>query len=210
MRDCWLNLLQRYRAIAVVRSPQWELGYHMAAAVARSGMGLIEITWNTDRAGELIAALRADFPHLTIGTGTILTLEDLENALSAGAQFIFTPHVSANLIQAATDAGVPIVPGALSPTEIVTAWQLGASCVKVFPISAVGGASYLQSLRGPLGNIPLIPTGGVTGENAPELLAAGAVAVGLAGDLFPKELLAAGNWDGVAYRCHLLHQRLTR
>lgn len=208
MRDCWLNLLQRYRTIAVVRSPRLELGYHMAAAVARSGMGLIEITWNTDRAGELIASLRADFPHLTIGTGTILTLDDLENALSAGAQFIFTPHVSANLIQAATDAGVPIVPGALSPTEIVSAWQSGASCVKVFPISAVGGASYLQSLRGPLGHIPLIPTGGVTAANAPELLAAGAVAVGLAGDLFPKEILAAGNWDGITHRCHLLHQRL--
>jgi 2-dehydro-3-deoxyphosphogluconate aldolase/(4S)-4-hydroxy-2-oxoglutarate aldolase len=106
------------------------------------------------------------------------------------------------------EAGIPIVPGALSPTEIVTAWQAGASCIKVFPIEAVGGANYIKSLQGPLGQIPLIPTGGVTLENAKEFIIAGAVAVGLSGELFPKSLVVAEDWEAVAQRANTLRQRL--
>jgi 2-dehydro-3-deoxyphosphogluconate aldolase/(4S)-4-hydroxy-2-oxoglutarate aldolase len=100
------------------------------------------------------------------------------------------------------------VPGALTPTEIVTAWDSGATCVKVFPIEAVGGANYIKSLQGPLGHIPLIPTGGVTLENAKEFIKAGAIAVGLSGDLFPKPLIAAQDWDAIAQRAKTLKQQL--
>lgn len=206
----WLTLLRQHRAIAVIRASQLSLGRQMALAVAAGGMPLIEITWNSDRASELISKLRLELPHCTIGTGTLLNREQLRQAIDAGAQFLFTPHTDIGLIQAAVDAGVPIVPGALSPTEIVTAWSAGASCVKVFPIEAVGGANYIKSLQGPLGQIPLIPTGGVTMQNAEQFIRAGAIAVGLSGDLFPKALIEAGNWDAIAQRAKTLQEQLTQ
>jgi len=204
----WLTLLQQHRTIAVIRTSRLSLGCQMAQAIASGGMPLIEITWNSDRAPELISQLRRELPHCTIGTGTLLNLEQLQQAIEAGAQFLFTPHVNTTLIEAAVEAGVPIVPGALTPTEIVTAWDSGATCVKVFPIEAVGGANYIKSLQGPLGHIPLIPTGGVTLENAEEFIKAGAIAVGLSGDLFPKPLIAAQDWDAIAQRAKTLKQQL--
>lgn len=204
----WLTLLRQHRSIAVIRSPQLSLGRQMARAVALGGLSLIEITWNSNRAPELIGQLRSELPSCIIGTGTILNLEQLKQAIDAGAQFLFSPHVDPTLIAAAVEAGVPIVPGALTPTEIVMAWDAGASCVKVFPIQAVGGASYLKALQGPLGHIPLIPTGGVTVENAKEFITAGAIAVGLSGDLFPKALIATEDWEAIAQRARTLKQQL--
>jgi 2-dehydro-3-deoxyphosphogluconate aldolase / (4S)-4-hydroxy-2-oxoglutarate aldolase len=204
----WLTLLQQHRFIAVIRSPWLSLGHKMAQAVALGGLSLIEITWNSERAPELIRQLRTELPHCIIGTGTLLNLEQLEQAIEAGAQFLFTPHVNLHLIAAAVKAGVPIVPGALTPTEIVTAWEAGASCIKVFPIQAVGGASYLKALQGPLGHIPLIPTGGVSLENAQEFLTAGAIAVGLSGELFPKALIATEDWKAIAQRARTLREQL--
>jgi 2-dehydro-3-deoxyphosphogluconate aldolase/(4S)-4-hydroxy-2-oxoglutarate aldolase len=205
----WLTLLKKHRAIAVIRSSQKELAWQMASSVAAGGIQFIEITWNTHKAAELIAELRSEFPSFSIGTGTLLNLEQLQQAIDCGAQFLFTPHTDVAMIKTAVDAGVPIVPGAFSPTEIVTAWQAGASCVKVFPISALGGAAYLKSLQGPLGHIPLIPTGGVTLENAKVFIDAGAIAVGLAGDLFPKHLVENRDWRAIVQIARNLAQNLT-
>jgi 2-dehydro-3-deoxyphosphogluconate aldolase/(4S)-4-hydroxy-2-oxoglutarate aldolase len=205
----WLTLLKKHRAIAVIRSSEKELALQMAKAVVAGGIQFIEITWNTHKADELIAELRSEFPTFSIGTGTLLNLEQLQQAIDCGAQFLFTPHTDLAMIKAAVDAGVPIVPGAFSPTEILTAWQAGATCVKVFPISALGGAAYLQSLQDPLGHIPLIPTGGVTLENAKIFIDAGAIAVGLAGDLFPKDLVENGDWEAIGQIARNLSQNLT-
>lgn len=205
----WLKLLVQTKAIAVIRAAEIEQGVRMAKAIAAGGMQLIEITWNSDRPAELIQQLRVELPNCTIGTGTLLTLADLEQAIAAGAQFLFTPHVDAAMIQAAVAQSVPIIPGALSPTEIVTAWMAGASCVKVFPIQAMGGVRYIKSLQGPLGQIPLIPTGGVTLDNAKEFIAAGAIAVGLSSELFPPQLVAAGEWGAIAQIAEDLIQQLT-
>jgi 2-dehydro-3-deoxyphosphogluconate aldolase / (4S)-4-hydroxy-2-oxoglutarate aldolase len=204
----WLSKLQTQRAIAVIRAPNLQLGQQMALAVAYGGMQLIEITWNSDRAAQLISKLRSELPECIIGTGTLFNVEQLQAAIHAGAQFLFTPHVDPAMIQAAVEQDVPIIPGALSPTEIVTAWRHGASCVKVFPVAAVGGATYIQSLQGPLGHIPLIPTGGVTLENAQEFLKAGAIAIGLGGQLFPRHLLDTGNWQNITQGARKLIQQL--
>jgi len=204
----WLSTLKQERAIAVIRAPTFELGQQMAYAVAAGGMRLIEITRNSDRAPELIAALRAELPDCLVGTGTLLNREHLESAIAAGAQFLFTPHVDFGLIQLALRQGIPIVPGALSPTEIVTAWQAGATSVKVFPVQAVGGAGYIRNLQGPLGQIPLIPTGGVTIENAQDFLAAGAIAVGLSGNLFPPSAVQAGDWQAIVQQAKILRQQV--
>lgn len=205
----WLSQLQKHRAIAVIRAPKIEVGQQMAMAVASGGMQLIEITWNSSQAGELITQLRSELPACTIGTGTLFNVQQLEEAIASGAQFLFTPHVDPAMIQAAQQEDVPIIPGAMTPTEIVTAWSQGASCVKVFPVQAVGGADYIKSLQGPLGQIPLIPTGGVTLENAKEFLQAGAIAVGLSSELFPKKLVTEGNWEAIASGARKLIQQLS-
>lgn len=205
----WLSQLQKHRAIAVIRAPKIEVGQQMAMAVASGGMQLIEITWNSSQAGELITQLRSELPACTIGTGTLFNVQQLEEAIASGAQFLFTPHVDLAMIQAAQQEDIPIIPGAMTPTEIVTAWSQGASCVKVFPVQAVGGADYIKSLQGPLGQIPLIPTGGVTLENAKEFLQAGAIAVGLSGELFPKKLVTEGNWEAIASGARKLIQQLS-
>ncbi len=207
-REEWLALLRQQRCIAVIRATEFDQGRRMAAAIAASGLRLIEITWTSDRPSALIAALRAEFPSCVIGAGTLLDVAAVETAVDAGAQFLFSPHTQTALIRAAASANVPIIPGALSPTEIVSAWQAGAASVKVFPVQAVGGSAYIKSLQGPLGSIPLIPTGGVTLENAHEFVQAGAIAIGLASELFPKAAIAAGNWDEVTERARRLLQNL--
>jgi 2-dehydro-3-deoxyphosphogluconate aldolase / (4S)-4-hydroxy-2-oxoglutarate aldolase len=204
----WLAHAKAHRAIAVIRTITVEAGLNMAKAVAQGGMRLIEITWNSEQPAAQIETLCNDLPDCVIGAGTLLNCHEVQEAIAAGAKFLFTPHVDPALIQLAIQHNIPMIPGALSPTEIVTAWQAGAASVKVFPIQSVGGASYIKSLQGPLGHIPLIPTGGVTPENARDFLRAGAIAVGLSGQLFPDAAIATQNWDVVTQQARTLLQRL--
>jgi 2-dehydro-3-deoxyphosphogluconate aldolase / (4S)-4-hydroxy-2-oxoglutarate aldolase len=180
----------------------------MARAAAASGLELIEIAWNSDQALVLIEQLRAELPHCQIGVGTILNQAQLRDAIAAGIQFCFSPHTNPELIAMAQERNIPIIPGALTPTEIVTAWQAGATCVKVFPVQSVGGSAYIQSLQGPLGQIPLIPTGGVTVENAARFVRAGAIAVGLSSSLFPHSSLQNSDWSEITRRCTMLKKQL--
>ncbi|NJO42916.1 MAG: bifunctional 4-hydroxy-2-oxoglutarate aldolase/2-dehydro-3-deoxy-phosphogluconate aldolase [Cyanobacteria bacterium CRU_2_1] len=204
----WLSLVRSQRAIAVIRAPNFDLGIQMARAIAASGMKLIEITWNSEQAAKLVYQLRAELPDCSIGAGTLLTSDQVKEAIGVGSQFLFTPHTNPTIIQAAVGQKVPIVPGALSPTEIVAAWQAGASAVKVFPIQSVGGAAYIRHLQAPLGQIPFIPTGGVTVENAKEFIEAGAIAVGLSGQLFPKGAIVNGDWAMITQRAKELMGRM--
>lgn len=176
----------------------------MAKAVADGGMKLIEVAWNSHQAAKLIHQLRVELPHCLIGVGTILTLDQWWEAIAAGAQFFFTPYINLEMIQTAAAQQVPIIPGALSPTEIVTAWQAGAVAVKVFPVQSMGGVAYIRHLQGPLGHIPLIPTGGVTIDNAKEFVQAGAVAVGLSSQLFPPDAMATHNWTEITQQARML------
>jgi len=193
----FLALLRQHRAIAVIRAPEPDLGLHMAKAAAAGGLRLIEITWNSRHPEKLVAELRAQLSHCCIGVGTVLSIPDLEQAIAAGAEFCFAPYTNITLLQWAQEHQLPLVPGALTPNEIMAAWQAGAPAVKVFPVSAVGGASYVSSLQGPLGHIPLIPTGGVTVDNAPSMIKAGAVAVGLSTGLFSKAAIATADWPAI-------------
>ncbi|MBD2234871.1 bifunctional 4-hydroxy-2-oxoglutarate aldolase/2-dehydro-3-deoxy-phosphogluconate aldolase [Phormidium tenue] len=196
-KDTFLSLLRQHRAIAVIRTPDLNRGLAMAEAAATGGIHLIEITWNSYHPGDLVSKLRHRLPHCTIGVGTALSKADLKAAVGAGAQFCFCPHSDPALIQLAQQVEIPIVPGALTPGEVVAAWQAGATAVKVFPISAVGGVSYVRSLQGPLAHVPLIPTGGVTVENASAMVQAGAIAVGLSTSLFPTTAVAEQNWAAI-------------
>jgi 2-dehydro-3-deoxyphosphogluconate aldolase / (4S)-4-hydroxy-2-oxoglutarate aldolase len=204
----WLNTLKTHRAIAVIRTHSMGQGLAMAKAIAQGGGRLIEITWNSDRPAELVETLCAELPHCIIGCGTLLTQADIQTAIAAGAQFGFMPHVDGALIRYARDRGLPLHPGALTPTEIMTAWNAGANGVKIFPVSTLGGSQYIQSLQGPLSQIPLIPTGGVTLHNAKDFIEAGAISVGLAGDLFPKDAIVRQDWEQISQRTQRLLKSL--
>jgi len=204
IQETWLERLKKNRIIAVIRTDDNQLGLNMALSVAQAGIELIEITWNSQNPIELIEKLQSELPNCLIGTGTILTVSQLKEAIAIGVQFCFTPHINLEIIEEAKAVNLPIIPGALSPTEIVTAWQAGASSVKVFPVEAVGGVRYIQSLQSPLTGIPLIPTGGVTLDNAREFILKGAIAVGLSSDLYPKLLLKEKNWPAITERAKKL------
>lgn len=205
----WLQLLQQHKAIAVVRCANFDLAYQMALAVAAGGINLIEVTWNSDRPGELITRLKAELPHCTIGTGTILSLEQLQQAVSAGAEFAVSPHYDPALLSVSKiQHQIPYIPGVCSPSEMVRAWQQGAIAVKVFPIKSLGGAEYIKCLQGPLGQIAMIPTGGITLENARIMTEAGAIAVGISSNLFPPEAIANRDWAMITERATVLCQSL--
>jgi 2-dehydro-3-deoxyphosphogluconate aldolase/(4S)-4-hydroxy-2-oxoglutarate aldolase len=203
----WLDILRHHRAIAVIRAANLETGLAMAKAVVQGGCRLLEVIWQHQPI-PLIKALRTEFPDCWVGAGTILTVTDLEEAIAAGIQFGFSPHTDPALIYRARDYNLPYHPGALSPTEIQRAWSSGATGVKIFPVEAMGGSNYIRQLQGPLGHVPLIPTGGVNLENAKEFIAAGAIAVGLSGNLFPKEAIAQGDWTQITQHMNYLMQSL--
>ncbi|MEM9506979.1 MAG: bifunctional 4-hydroxy-2-oxoglutarate aldolase/2-dehydro-3-deoxy-phosphogluconate aldolase [Cyanobacteria bacterium P01_E01_bin.35] len=201
----WLQLLQQQKAIAVIRCSSYHLAHNMAQAVAMAGMKLIEITWNSERPGDLIAQLRSELPQCTIGTGTVLNSRQLHDAIAAGAEFVFAPHFDPPLLKIAQSRyEVPFIPGVLTPSEIVNAWQQGARAVKVFPIKSLGGAEYLRCLQSPLGHIPLIPTGGITVDNALTMINSGAIAVGISSNLFPPQAIASQDWSSITHRAQVL------
>lgn len=209
LMDTWVKLLRQHKAIAIIRCDDFDLAYNMAQAVAAAGMNLIEITWNSDRPAQLISQLREELPHCTIGTGTILDANQLAAAVDAGAQFAFSPCFDAQLLKTSLLCHkIPFIPAIFTPTEAVTAWQQGAKVVKVFPIKSLGGAEYIKCLQRPLGHIPLIPTGGVTVENAVQMIDAGAIAVGISSSLFPSLAIANQQWSHITERTRIMLTQL--
>jgi 2-dehydro-3-deoxyphosphogluconate aldolase/(4S)-4-hydroxy-2-oxoglutarate aldolase len=178
----FLTRLSEVGVVAVIRAASVDAALECARALVRGGVTGIEITFSTPGAAEAIAAARKELPHALVGAGTVLDQASLVAACDAGASFLVSPHTDEALLAAARERQVPFLPGALTPTEIVRAWQFGAACVKVFPGSAVG-PGYIRALKGPLPHIALMPTGGVDAKNLGEWLAAGAVAVGMGGSL---------------------------
>lgn len=188
----WRNRLAAARVVATLRASSPAIALRLAQVAVAGGLRWLDLAWTSggvslaeqDRPGEMIAQLRSQFPQCQIGAASVLNVGQLREAIAAGAQFAFTPHGDRALIHTARDRGFPLVAGALTPTEILSAWQAGATAIKVFPISAVGGAAYLQALRPVLGGVPLVASGGVSGEQVPALLAAGAIAVAMGSGLF--------------------------
>ena len=204
----WLSLLQQHRIIAVVRADNVSVAREMALAAAAGGIKLIEIAWNTDRSESLIPKLQQELPDCKIGTGTILHISMAERAIACGCSFLFTPHTNSEIIAKGIEHNIPVIAGALTPTEIITAWQAGAAAVKVFPIKIMGGVDYLQCLQPVLRDIPLIPTGGITLQNADKFLEAGAIAVGISSDLFSSEAVMEDDWTTIIARSQALIQKV--
>lgn len=180
--------------VAIVRGQTLDTVIDIAQAFEDSGLTTIEITMNTPKACEIISHLRENFKNLNIGAGTVCTTEDLENALSAGAQFIVTPILNEEVIKKSVSLGIPIFPGAYSPTEIYRAWSLGASMVKIFPASQLG-PKFIKDLKGPLNSIKLLPTGGVSIDNIKSFFDVGASGVGMGSSLLKKDLLSRKDFE---------------
>ncbi|WP_436700792.1 bifunctional 4-hydroxy-2-oxoglutarate aldolase/2-dehydro-3-deoxy-phosphogluconate aldolase [Nocardioides sp. BYT-33-1] len=168
--------------------------------LVEEGLRCLEITTNTPGWAAAVRRGRDTFgDRVRWGVGTALTREHVLEAAEAGAEFVVAPDTEPEVASAAAEAGLAWLPGALTPTEIVRAWRLGATAVKVFPASALGGPGYIAAVRAPLEHIPLIPTGGVGPTNVADYLSAGAVGVGLGGSLV-GDALSSGDLDGLRSR----------
>jgi 2-dehydro-3-deoxyphosphogluconate aldolase / (4S)-4-hydroxy-2-oxoglutarate aldolase len=183
-REHVLRHIHQVGLVPVLRASSAQSAITAAAAVEAAGVTVLEVTMTVPGAIEVIHAIVKSSPgRVLVGAGTVLDPETARACMLAGAEFIVSPSLNVKTIELCRRYSVPVIPGALTPTEIVTAWEAGADAVKVFPCSAVGGAKYLTALKGPLPQIEMIPTGGVSLSNAAEFLAAGAFALGVGGDL---------------------------
>jgi 2-dehydro-3-deoxyphosphogluconate aldolase/(4S)-4-hydroxy-2-oxoglutarate aldolase len=170
--------------IAVLRGFDPDRVGSLTGVLHRSGITAVEITMDSPDAVTSIERSLGD--DAVVGAGTVMSVADAEAAVAAGAKFLVAPHTDLEVVRWAGERDIPIVPGAFTPTEVSVAWNAGAAAVKIFPAS-VGGPGLLKAMRGPFGELPLVPTGGITASNAGAFLAAGAAAVGVGGWLTDHE-----------------------
>jgi 2-dehydro-3-deoxyphosphogluconate aldolase/(4S)-4-hydroxy-2-oxoglutarate aldolase len=185
--------------VAILRAPTAEHFVAASSVLWDAGIRCFEFTLTSEGALEAVSAFRERQPEAVLGVGTVRTPEHLTAAQDAGAMFAVSQVFLPRLVDRAQELGLSFVPGALSPTEIVVAWESGVSLVKVSPIGPVGGVSYLNELRGPLPDIAMMPTGGVTLDAVEAYLDAGAAAVGISGAVFSNALIT-GDLTGLADR----------
>ncbi len=187
--------------VPVVRTPSAESAIKSIEAIYRGGVRAAEITMTVPGALKALEKLADQFgDKLVLGAGTVLDPETARVCMLAGAQFFVTPALKLSTIEMAKRYSKVICPGALTPTEVLTAWEAGADVVKVFPANAVGGPKYIKALKGPLPHIEMIPTGGVNLETAGEFLKAGACAVAVGGELVDAKLIKEGRYDEMEAR----------
>ncbi|MFW9980629.1 MAG: bifunctional 4-hydroxy-2-oxoglutarate aldolase/2-dehydro-3-deoxy-phosphogluconate aldolase [Candidatus Thorarchaeota archaeon] len=195
-KDKALKLIHDTALIPIIRVETAEIAFKVADAFLDGGVNIIEVTMSVPGAVEVVKELIEKFgDEVLIGTGTVVDGEMAEEVINAGSEFIVSPNYSRDLIETAIRHKKPIIPGALTPTEIFDAYRLGADAVKVFPCGNVGGAAYLKAIRGPLPHIPLVPTGGVDLETAGPLLEAGAFALGVGGAITDKKAIKEGRYE---------------
>ena len=196
------NVLDK-KIVAIIRGMDPEICVKLAEAFYAGGINMVEVTFNQAKPEEFyktadaIKAIREKFEgKIFVGAGTVITMDQLMMAYEAGAQYIISPGVDVEIIKKTVELGMVSMPGALTPTEIVTAYDAGASFVKIFPIGNLG-ASYLKAVKAPLSHIPMLAVGGVNPENVGEFIKAGAVGAGVGGNLTNKDWIAAGEYDKI-------------
>jgi 2-dehydro-3-deoxyphosphogluconate aldolase/(4S)-4-hydroxy-2-oxoglutarate aldolase len=195
-----LESIRQARLVAVIRADTADLAVEAARQLFANGIRVLEVTYTVPeatRAVDALAPLKRD--GLVLGAGTILTADDATAAIGAGAEFLVSPHHVPAVIETARAESALAMPGAFTPREAFEAWQSGGDVVKIFPAGGLG-PSYFRALRGPYPTMPLMPTGGVTADNVHEWLAAGAVAVGVGGELLPADAIRKGDHAEIARR----------
>ena len=186
--------------VAVVRGESAEPVIKAIDAVLEGGVPVVEVTFTVPDALEIIRQLARDLSDsVVLGAGTVLDAQTARNAIAAGAQFIVSPNLNLDVVRTAIARGKVVIPGALSPTEVVAAWQAGADLIKIFPANVMG-PRYLRDLHGPLPQVQFVPTGGIDLGNAADYIKAGAAALGVGSSLIDKNLIAAGDWEALTDR----------
>jgi 2-dehydro-3-deoxyphosphogluconate aldolase/(4S)-4-hydroxy-2-oxoglutarate aldolase len=189
------QVLERIRSVGlipVIRARSAHEAARAVDAIQAGGVGVLEITMTVPGAVELIREVARRATSAVVGAGTVLDPEAAKACIDAGARFVVSPALNLDTIARCQAAGVAVIPGALSPTEVLAAWKAGADLVKVFPAGAVGGPSYIKALKAPLPQIDLVPTGGVNLETAGDFIRAGAAALGVGSDLVDLTALRRG------------------
>lgn len=188
-----LSFIKNLGIVPVLRADSAAEAVQMAEAIIAGGINCLEVTMTVPDAVSVIETLSQKYGEdVLIGAGTVLDVETAQKCLDAGAKFLVTPCLIPEIVKLCNLREIAVCAGALTPTEVFTAWQTGADVVKVFPASAMGGAGYLKALKSPFPNIEIMPTGGVSLENIAEFLKAGVVAVGVGGELVSTRLLREG------------------
>jgi len=202
-RQDLIEELTNARAVAVLRANGAPRAAAAARAIVAGGVRAIEVTMTVPDAYDVMRQLAGD-GSLILGAGTVLTAEEVDACVEAGARFIVSPTCCPEVIARAKDHDVVAIPGAMTPTEVLAAWNHGADMVKIFPAARLG-PEYLSDLRGPLPDIPLVPTGGITDENALTYLGAGATLLCFGSWLVDRESMAEGRFDVLTERARRIH-----
>ncbi len=208
MEPTALSTLRSQHMMAAIRAPDREVALASAQAVAKGGIALLEITFTVPEAPRVMAAL-AGTEGAVVGAGTVLTGDQCRAALDAGARFIVAPNLSLEVAKVALAGRAMYCPGAYTTNEILAARDAGAHVVKVYPVGVAGGPKYIQIIRDPLPDVPMMASGGTTLENLVPFLHAGCVAVGLGGALADPKLAAAGQYEEITRRAKAFLQRIT-
>lgn len=189
--------LRGFPVVGIVRGCPPDHLQSVVRGAVDGGLRVVEVTMDSPEPLRGIASLASALPDLVVGAGTVRSPGDALAAIDAGAAFVVSPDINDDTVEACRSAGVPALPGAATPTEIARALRLGAFAVKVFPAAQLGGPAFVAAVMGPLGRPPLVPTGGVDAASAPSYLDAGAIAVGVGGSIFRRDLMDAGDAAGV-------------
>ena len=196
-----INRIIETGLIPVVRAESAEIAMRAVDAIKAGGVSVLEITMTVPGAIQVIDQVARRFgDDAVVGAGTVLDAETARVCILAGAQFIVSPALDLETISCCRRYSIPVMPGAMTPTEVVTAWKAGADFVKVFPANALGGPSYIKSLKAPLPQVELVPTGGVSLKTAGDFIKAGAAALGVGSDLVDTKALRAGGDRSVTER----------
>ncbi|MDT7675484.1 MAG: 2-dehydro-3-deoxyphosphogluconate aldolase / (4S)-4-hydroxy-2-oxoglutarate aldolase [Pseudonocardiales bacterium] len=202
-----LDVLRADRALTVVRADTIPDVVALCHALAEGGLRTVELTFTTPGVLEHLAKA-ARVPGVLLGAGTVLTADQARGAIEAGAKFLVTPGLRAPVAEVAVAAGVPVFLGAFTPTEVAQALDLGSAAVKIFPAGRLG-PGYLKDLRGPYPGVALLPSGGVSADNARAFLDAGALAVCAGTSVVPPAVVSAGNWSEITERARTFAAALT-
>jgi len=185
--------------VPVIRASTAQKAFMAVEALYKGGISVAEITLTVPGAEKVIESLRKTFgAELLVGAGTVVDVDGAHRCLDAGAQFIISPGFDAATVEFVKSQKIVMIAAALTPTEIMAAWKSGADLIKVFPCNAVGGPTYIKSLKGPFPEIPLIPTGGVNLETAADFIHAGSAALGIGSELVPASALDSGKAGVIA------------
>ncbi|MGH9839635.1 MAG: bifunctional 4-hydroxy-2-oxoglutarate aldolase/2-dehydro-3-deoxy-phosphogluconate aldolase [Blastocatellia bacterium] len=195
-----LEQIAKGRVIAILRGDYGAIADEIVATMSDAGLTAVEVTFNSPGVLEMIRQLAARFgDRMAVGAGTVLKPSEVEQAAEAGARFIVSPNLNLRVIRATKRLGLVSLPGCFTPTEIVTAMEAGADAAKLFPASSLG-VGFVRALRGPLPDVPVVPTGGVTPEMARQYFDAGAWAIGVGSELVSKDVFAEGGLDRLRLR----------